>query len=54
MPIRVIVTGGAIADCTQAGGLVEGIEAENLIADKGCDSDAIVAMAAEAGMTPVI
>jgi transposase len=33
---------------------VEGIEAENLIAYKGYDFDAIVAMAAEAGMTPVI
>jgi transposase len=54
MPVRVIVTGGAIADCTQAGNLVEGIEAENLIADKGYDSNAIVEMAREAGMEPVI
>jgi transposase len=33
---------------------VEGIEAENLIADKGYDSNAIVGMAREAGMEPVI
>jgi len=33
---------------------VEGIEAENLIADKGYDTDAIVEMAKEAGMLPVI
>jgi transposase len=54
MPVRVIVTGGAVADCTQAGALVEGIGAENLIAGKGYDSDAIVEMAKEAGMEPVI
>ncbi|MDR2697327.1 MAG: transposase, partial [Holophagales bacterium] len=49
-----IVTAGPVADCTQAGGLVEGIEAENLIADKGYDTDAVVAMSVEAGMAPVI
>jgi transposase len=54
MPVRAIVTAGPVADCTQAGGLVEGIGAENLIADKGYDTDAIVAMAIEAGMVPVI
>jgi transposase len=54
MPVRVIVTAGPVADCTQAGNLVEGTGAENLIADRGYDSDAIVAMAVEAGMAPVI
>jgi len=54
MPVRVIVTAGNVADCTQAGGLVEGIEAEALIADRGYDVDAIVGMAKEAGMAPVI
>ena len=34
--------------------LVEGIEAEYLIADKGYDSDSIVGKALETGMEPVI
>jgi transposase len=54
MPVGVVVTAGPVADCTQAGALVEGIGAENLIADKGYDSDAIVEMAIEAGMAPAI
>jgi transposase len=35
-----------VADCTQAGKLIEGFAAEHLIADKGYDSDKIVAQAA--------
>jgi transposase len=34
-----------VADCTQAGKLIEGFAAEHLIADKGYDSDKIVAQA---------
>jgi transposase len=54
MPVRVIVTAGPVADCTQAGGFVDGIDAEALLADRGYDTDAIVEMAIEAGMVPVI
>jgi transposase len=54
MLVRVIVTAGPVADCTQAGGLAEGTGAESLIADRGYDTDAIVAMAREAGMELVI
>ena len=54
MPVRIIITAGPVADCTQAGGLIEGIEAQTLIADKGYDTNAIVAMAREAGMEVVI
>ena len=46
MPVRVLVTAGPVADCTQAGKLIEGFAAEHLIADKGYDSDKIVAQAA--------
>ena len=49
-----LVTKGTVADCTQAGRLIEGIEAGALLADRGYDSDAIVAMAEESGMEPVI
>ena len=38
------------ADCTQAGKLIEGLEVEHLITDKGYDSDDIVAQAAQQGM----
>jgi len=54
MPVRVIITGGTVADCTQADKLIEGIEAGALIADKAYDTDAIVEMAIEAGIVPVI
>ena len=54
MPVRMFVTAGTTADCTQAGKLFEGIDADNLIADKGYDSDEIVDEAQKADMQPVI
>jgi transposase len=39
-----------VADCTQAGKLIEGFTAEHLIADRGYDSDEIVAQAARQNM----
>jgi len=54
MPLRVIVTEGTVADCTQASGLIAGIGAEHLLADRGYDSDAIVAQAKAQCMEPVI
>ena len=54
MPLRVVITQGTTADCTQAGRLIEGITAEHLIADKGYDSDAIVDQAKGQGMKAVI
>jgi len=50
MPIRLLVTSGDIADCTQAGKLIEGLTVENVLADKGYDTDAIIEQAAELGM----
>jgi transposase len=43
-----------VADCTQADELINGIEAQTLIADKGYDTDAIVNKARAAGMVVVI
>lgn len=43
-----------MADCTKAAELIDGIEAQALIADKGYDTDAIVQMAQDAGMEVVI
>jgi transposase len=49
-----LVTAGTTADCTQAGKLIEGIDANNLIADKGYDTDEIVDLAQDVGMEVVI
>ena len=34
MPVRLAVTAGTVADCSQALPLIEGIKAEHLLADK--------------------
>ena len=54
MPVRMLVTAGTVADCSQAHTLVEGIGAENLLADKGYDSDAFVDSLAASQVNPVI
>ncbi len=54
MPVRVLITSGTTADCSQAATLIEGIDAEYLLADRGYDSDAIVRYAESKGMTSVI
>ena len=54
MPVRMAVTAGAMADCTQAEALIDGIEAEYLLADRGYDTDKALAAARERGMAPVI
>ena len=54
LPVRIVVTAGSRADCTQAGRLIEGIDADHLIADKGYDTDAILKQAAAQGMNAVI
>ncbi len=46
--MRLILTGGQAADVTQGGTLIAGIGAEHVIADKGYDSNELVA-AIEAG-----
>jgi len=54
MPVRVIITQGTTADCTQAARLIEGMTAEHFLADRGYDSDAIVEQAEKQGMQVVI
>ena len=54
MPLRIIITEGTRADCTQASRLIEGLHADQLIADKGYDSDAILDQAKAQGMEAVI
>lgn len=50
IPLRVIITAGATADCTQAGKLIEGLNAEHLLADRGYDINEIIALATKQGM----
>ena len=56
MPVRILVTEGTRADCKEAVHLIEGISAETLLADRGYDTNDILAYAvsAGAGMEPVI
>ena len=54
MPVRMFITAGPVADCSQACRLIEGIDAGYLLADKGYDSDALVASLQQAGVSPVI
>jgi transposase len=53
-PIRLILTPGNVADCTQAEDLLKDIDADNVLADKGYDSDAIVDMILANGAVAVI
>ena len=54
MPVRIVVTEGTSADCKEAVHLIEGISAEALLADRGYDTNEILAYAVSAGMEPVI
>ena len=54
MPVRLAVTEGTVADSSQALPLIEGIEAEYLLADKAYDTNEIIAGSLKLGMEPVI
>ena len=54
MPVRLLLTQGTTADCTQAIPLMEGIEAEHLLADKGYDTNQVVEAALARQINPVI
>jgi transposase len=54
MPVRVIVTKGTTADCKLAIPLIQGISAENLLADRGYDTNKIIDFATQNGMKVVI
>ena len=48
------VTSGTEADCTHAGQLIEGIDAQYLLADRGYDTDALIQQARDAFIVAVI
>lgn len=54
MPVKIIITEGSTADCTQAVALIEGLSAEALLADRGYDTDAIIEQASLQQMAIVI
>ena len=54
MPVRAIITEGTRADCKEAIHLIEGIDAQNLLADRGYDTSEIVAFALSTGINVVI
>ena len=49
MPLRVLVTSGTTADCTQAIALIDGFTAEYLLADRGYDVNLLIDAASAAG-----
>jgi transposase len=53
-PLRWHLTGGEVHDITQAPALIAGVNAQQVIADKGYDSDAFVAYIAATGAQAVI
>ena len=53
-PVEFLLTGGQHSDVTQAEPLMQGHEADALIADKAYDSDAVVAAAKRQGAESVI
>jgi transposase len=54
MPLRVLVTAGSVADCTQGQALTENLSTQCLVADKGYDANQIVDRAKAAGTTVLI
>ena len=54
MSVRLGLTQGTVADCSQAHWLIAALPAQYLLADRGYDSNAIIAEAVAQGMEPVI
>jgi transposase len=53
-PVRLILTGGQVADVTQGEALIADIEVEHVIADKGYDSKKLVETIEASGAEAVI
>ncbi len=53
-PVRLILTGGQVADVTQGEALVSGLKVEHVIADKGYDSNKLVETIETGGAEAVI
>jgi transposase len=53
-PLRFIITAGQVGDITTAPALLDGLQAEAVLADKAYDSNALRALIADMGATAVI
>lgn len=54
LPVRMIITGGNTADCTQAAALIDGLCADHLMADKAYDTNDLLDLLDALGTLPVI
>jgi transposase len=54
MPVRILVTAGTTADCKQAIALIDGFTSKYLLADRGYDTNELIARALMQGMEIVI
>ncbi len=54
LPVKMIITGGTTADCTQAQALIEGLSADCLMADKAYDTNALLDWCEDNSIVPVI
>lgn len=54
MPVRAAITKGTEADCKQACHLIEGFDADYLLADRGYDANKIIDQARQQHMSVVI
>ena len=54
MSVRMLATAGTVADCAQAEALIDGIAAEHLLADRGYDTNKVLAAARARGMAPAL
>ena len=50
LPVKVLITSGTVADCSKAIELIDGLEGDIVIADKGYDSTELVEFIEESGM----
>ena len=54
LPVKIIVTKGTTADCSQAEALIDGLLAEHVLADKAYDTNALLKYLTGRKMNPVI
>ena len=50
MPVKMVITSGTVADCTQAYKLIEWFDADYILADRGYDSNSFIEYIEEHGM----
>lgn len=53
-PVRLLLTAGQASEYGQANALIEGFDADHVIADRGYDSDEFVQLISAGGAKPVI